>query len=245
MIEPQEPKEGAFITVPSTAITGVNGMHLEPRCRVCRNDQLRTKVNELLASGASYAMILRALEDDNAGLAHHDLVTIDSIRNHTARHFPVQNVARATYRDILERRATENGVDFVNGVATALTPMALFETVMVKGYESLADPNTKVDVNTAMIAAGRLQTLIDTRAGQPNIVDMRVKVGRLIDAVRSMMPESSWPELLRRIEGDAPADRQHQQNGALHAPDEGYDPRQFTEMDDDDDDTAERRGGQS
>ena len=127
----------------------------------------------------------------------------------------MQNIARATYRDILERRAQENGVDFVNGVATAITPMALYETVMVKGYESLADPDTKVDVNTAMIAAGRLQTLIDTRAGQPDIVDMRVKVGRLIDAVRSMVPESSWPELLRRINGDTAADPQHPQTGAF------------------------------
>ena len=88
---------------------------------------------------------------------------------------------------------------------------------MVKGYESLADPDTKVDVNTAMLAAGRLQTLIDTRAGQPDIVDMRVKVGRLIDAVRSMLPESLWPELVRRIEGDAPADPQHHQIEAFDA----------------------------
>ena len=29
---------------------------LEPRCRVCRNDQLRTKVNDMLATGVSYAM---------------------------------------------------------------------------------------------------------------------------------------------------------------------------------------------
>ena len=43
-----------------------NGFHLEPRCRVCRNDTLRIKVNDLLASGASYAMILRALGEDNA-----------------------------------------------------------------------------------------------------------------------------------------------------------------------------------
>ena len=57
-----------------------------------------------------------------------------------------------------------------------------------------------MDVNTAVIAADRLQTLIDTRAGQPD-VDMRVKVNRIIDAVRSMLPESSWPELLRRIDG--------------------------------------------
>lgn len=236
MTESQGPTEGTVMTVPSTAITGVNGMHLEPRCRVCRNDQLRTKVNELLASGASYAMILRALEDDNTELKNGDRVTIDSIRNHTARHFPVQNIARATYRDILERRAQENGVDFVNGVATAITPMALYETVMVKGYENLADPDTKVDVNTAMIAAGRLQTLIDTRAGQPDIVDARVKVGRIIDAVRSMLPESSWPELVRRIDGDAQADPLHHQIEASDPHDEEFDPLGLAEVDDDDDD---------
>ena len=36
-----------------------NGFHLEPRCRVCRNDEVRHKVNDLLSGGASYAMILR------------------------------------------------------------------------------------------------------------------------------------------------------------------------------------------
>ena len=29
----------------------INGFHLEPRCRICRNDSLRTKVNDLLATG--------------------------------------------------------------------------------------------------------------------------------------------------------------------------------------------------
>jgi hypothetical protein len=46
----------------------INGFHLEPRCRICRNDQVRTKVNDLLATGASYAMVLRTLGDDNAKL---------------------------------------------------------------------------------------------------------------------------------------------------------------------------------
>jgi hypothetical protein len=58
----------------------------------------------------------RALGDVNATLDKCDRVTIDSIRNHTARHFPVQNAAKATYREILERRAKENAVDFVEGV---------------------------------------------------------------------------------------------------------------------------------
>ena len=157
--------------------TRINGLPLEPRCRVCRNDEVRHKVNDLLSGGASYAMILRTLEQDNAKLDQRDRVTIDSIRHHTKRHFPVQNVAKATYRAILERRAQENGVDFVKGVATAITPMAFFETVMVKGYETLVDSDTKVDVNTGMIAAGRLQALIESRASGTSIADLMVQDG--------------------------------------------------------------------
>ena len=123
----------------SMALAPRNGFHLEPRCRVCRNDQVRKKVNDLLATGASYAMIVRALAADNAELDKCDRVTIDSIRNHCARHFPVQNVAKATYREILERRAQENRVDFVEGVATALTPLAFFEVVMAKAFRTLVD----------------------------------------------------------------------------------------------------------
>ena len=87
----------------------VPGSHPEPRCRICRNDQVRTKVNDLLATGASYAMVLRALGDDNAKLEKGDQVTIDSIRNHTARHFPIQNVSarrmgKAPPSDLLSHR---------------------------------------------------------------------------------------------------------------------------------------------
>lgn len=179
---------------------------LEPRCRVCRNDALRAKVNGLLAVGASYAMIVRAIEDDNAKLDQRDRVTIDSIRNHTARHFAVQNVAKATYRQILERRAQENGVDFVQGVATALTPMALYETIMVKSYENLVDSDTKVDVNTGMIAAGRLQAMIESRAGRTSMVDILVQMDQIINAIHSTVPEELWPEILRKIDGPVAAD---------------------------------------
>ena len=43
-------------TVKSTELVPHNGFHLEPRCRICRNDQVRKKVNDMLATGASYAM---------------------------------------------------------------------------------------------------------------------------------------------------------------------------------------------
>jgi hypothetical protein len=174
---------------------------LEPRCRVCRNDTLRAKINGLLAVGTSYAMILRAIEDDNSQLDKRERVTIDSIRNHTVRHFPVQNVARATYREILERRAKENGVDFVNGVATAITPMAFYETVMVKGYETLIDSDTKVDVSTGMIAAARLHELTGRDAGQLKMIDLRQRMDRIVVAAREFIPEELHEAFLARVEG--------------------------------------------
>ena len=149
---------------------------------MCRNDLVRKKVNDLLASGASYAMVLRALAGHNTKLDKRDRVTIDSIRNHTARHFPVQNVAKATYREILERRAQANGVDFAEGVATAITPIAFFETVMVKSYETLVDSDTKVDVSTGMVAAGRLQSLVDSRDTTTSLLVMKVQMAAICDS---------------------------------------------------------------
>jgi hypothetical protein len=80
-------------------------------------------------------------------------------------------VAKATYRDILERRARENAVDFVEGVATALTPIAFIETFMVKSYETLGDSDTRVDVNTGIVAASRLQAAIGPRDYSIDIAD--------------------------------------------------------------------------
>ena len=197
-----------------------NGFHLEPRCRVCRNDEMRTKVNDMLDAGASYAMIQRALDEGNARLDKRDRVTTDSVRNHAARHFPVQNVARATYRDILEQRAQENRVDFVAGVATALTPLAFYETVMVKGYETLVDSNTKVDVNTGMIAAGRLQSLIESRASGTSMADMLVQINRIINAIKSTVPESMWPEIVRKMKGEDEASEPMDDDADVFDPDD-------------------------
>jgi len=182
-------------------ILPINGSHLEPRCHVCKNDEVRKKVNDLLASGASYAMTLRALGDDAVG------VTSDSIRRHSERHFPVQNVARATYREILERRAKENSVDFVNGVATAITPMALLETIMVKGYENVVDPDTEIDVKTGIQAACRLQEMIDSHADQADWASTRAEMGRIIEVVRTFIPSERWPEVQAALRGDEPVRR--------------------------------------
>ena len=212
----------------------INGFHLEPRCRVCRNDLVRKKVNDLLATGASYAMVLRALGEDNAALDKGDRITIDSVRNHCGRHFPVQNVAKATYRRILERRAQENGVDFVEGVATAITPIAFFETVLVKSYETLVDSDTKVDVNTGIVAAGRLQSLIDSRDYSRDLLVMKVQLGQICDAVKSTVPQEMWAAIVEKLEEleQHPEALDVGEDGFDDADDDPYDPTEFIDDDD-------------
>jgi hypothetical protein len=200
--EPVESIESA----PST-----DGFHLEPRCRICRNDSVRTIVNDLLATGASYAQIVRALGDENAALDKCERVTIDSIRNHATRHFPVQQVARATYREIVERRAQEAEIDFVNGVATALTPMAFCECVMNDAFRRFADGDVDVSVDTGLRAAEKLQALIDARAGQADTARMRAEMGRVIEVVRTFIPAERWPEVQAALRGEAPISQQTSQ----------------------------------
>jgi hypothetical protein len=75
---------------------------------------------------------------------------------------------------------------------------------MVKGYETVVDPDTKIDLKTAMLAACRLQELIDSREGQPDIIGMRVEMGRIIEVVRTFIPPERWPEVQAALRGDAP-----------------------------------------
>jgi len=176
------------------------GPTCSPVAAYAATDSLRTKVTDLLTTGASYAMVLRALGDDNATLEKGDQVTIDSIRNHAARHFPVQQVARATYREILERRATENSVDFIEGVATAITPMAFLETVMVKGYQSLVDENATVSLRDAMEAALKLNEIARKDEGAMDRARILADMGRIIEVVRTFIPSE---RVARRTGGPA------------------------------------------
>ena len=91
-------------------------------------------------------------------------------------------------------------------MATAITPMAFYETVMVKGYETLVDSGTRVDVSTGMVAAARLQALIDSRAGKTSMAEILFKMDRIINAVHSTVPKQLWPEILRKIGGPVTAD---------------------------------------
>ena len=129
---------------------------------------------------------------------------------------------------------SENQVDFVEGVATAITPIAFFETVMVKSYETLVDSNTKVDVHTGMIAAGRLQSLIDSRDDSRDLLVMRVQMDQICDAVKSTVPQEMWGRIVEKLEEL----EQHSEAldvgmDSVDADDDAYDPTEFIDEDDD------------
>jgi hypothetical protein len=84
--------------------------------------------------------------------------------------------------------------------------MAFYETVMVKGYETLVDCNTRVDVSTGMSAAARLQALIDSRAGKTSMAEILFKMDRIINAIHDTVPPELWEVILRKIGGPVPAD---------------------------------------
>ncbi|HEY2502778.1 MAG TPA: hypothetical protein VGI68_15525 [Mycobacterium sp.] len=171
----------------------------EPRCHVCRTDSIRELVNAMLARAASYAQIVRAVAADGTGE-----LSLDSVRNHASRHFPVQHIAQAAYREIVERRAAESQIDFVAGVATALTPLAYLETIMVRAFEGLVQDGTEVSVETGLRAAEKLQAVLGARDPDKDVAQMRVQIGRVIDAVKAVVPESMWPEIAARLDDREP-----------------------------------------
>jgi len=190
----------------------------EPRCHVCRDEPIRVQVNEMLATGSSLAGIVRALA------AHGYDVSLDSVRNHAKLHFPAQNVAGATYREIIERRAAQCEIDFENGVATALTPIAYMEAMMVKGFQNLVRDDTEVSPEMGFKAAEKLHKAIGgTEDTGAKILELRVQVGRLIEGVRSAVPEEYWPAIAAMLEGPGPG-RLDVPGSEPGEPGESYDP---------------------
>ena len=118
-------------------------------------------------------------------------------------------------------------------MATAITPIAFFETIMVKSYENLVDSDTKVDVNTGIVAAGRLQSLIDSRDYSRDLLMMKVQLAAICDAVKSTVPQEMWGEIIEKLEEL----EQHQAalsvgEDAFDDDDDPFDPTEFIDEDD-------------
>ena len=105
---------------------------------------------------------------------------------------------------------------------------------MVKSYETLVDSDTKVDVHTGIVAASRLQSLIDSRDYSREIAELRFQLGKIGEAVKSTVPQEMWGEIVEQLE------ELEQHSEALDvgtdsfddADDDAYDPTEFIDEDD-------------
>ncbi len=131
------------------------------------------------------------------------------------------------------RRARENQVDFVEGVAIALTPIAFYDVVMNKAFRTLVDDGAEVSVETGLRAAEKLQCVLDGRERGTDVLELKVQLGRIGEAVRSVVPQEMWAAIVEKLEElerhqgslDVEAD-------ALDDADDPYDPMEFIDEDD-------------
>jgi len=89
-------------------------------------------------------------------------------------------------------------------------------------------------VHTGIVAAGRLQSLIDSRDYGRDVLVMKVQLGQICDAVRSTVPQEMWGEIIEKLDEA----EQHQEalsvgrNSFDDADDEPFDPTEFIDEDD-------------
>jgi hypothetical protein len=57
-----------------------------------------------------------------------------------------------------------------------------------------------VDVNTGMVAAGRLPSLIDSRDYSRDLLLMKVQIDQICYAVKSTVPQEMWGEIIEKLE---------------------------------------------
>ncbi len=86
-----------------------------------------------------------------------------------------------------------------------------------------------------MVAAGRLQSLIDSRDSSREMLVMKVQLGQISEAVRSVVPQEMWAAIIEKVEEF----EQHPE--AVDAgpdsfddpDDDAYDPTEFIDDEDD------------
>jgi hypothetical protein len=162
-------------------------------------------VNKLAAQGFTNREIVEACSEINsrrkAGGDHINLITANSVRKHVLYHFGIHKPAQAAYRRILERRAAEANLDYVNGVENIVTEYALIETVMAKGYATVTADDTVVSVDQAVNAAKILHDMQAKDASNRKMADMIYALDRMIRAAQEFVPEELQEAFMARVEG--------------------------------------------
>lgn len=174
------------------------------QCRVCREPLVMGLVNQMISVGYTLPDIVNALAAHNRKLKSEGKaqVTYNCVRRHRDRHFDIQSPAAAIYRQIQEKRAVEHGQDWESGVGTILNFASYLETVALRGYEHLINPDTNVHYTEGAKAMLTLHELARKDEDAFEVVEMRARMARVIKVVREFVPPEQWPALQASLLGE-------------------------------------------
>ena len=206
------------------------------RCRICRDDDVRKVINNLHSYGLTTRSIMDVVESTglNSGRGQKDQISYDVIWRHTKNHFDIDTPAREIYREILARRAAEEGKDIDHAVGSAVNALSFLETVMVRGYQDLVDEGTRIPYTDAMKAAVKLHELTRQDAGVQEIAEVMRKMNYVISAVLTAVPEQYHGDILAIMEGKEPARKAVTADVQDVEEDDEFDPAAFAEHEDED-----------
>ena len=182
-----------------------DGTRTEPRCHVCCEVESRELVNKLIAAGLTNREIAESCDAINMRRQDRGDERTIGARNvwvHRREHFNIDKPAQAVAREILERRASESNRDHINGVGHAITPYAVLETTMVKGYQRLTDDAADPpSIKETMDSAVKLHEMTSKDSSQRRMADLLFKMDRIITAARAFVPEDKQADFLAMVEG--------------------------------------------
>lgn len=174
--------------------------HVEPRCRVCKDDDIRRSVNKMLAFGMSYRDILEALKPVNSTRAKNSKISYDSIYTHRTKHFILQDAAAGVLRHIMEKEAEAHNLDYIRGVGSQLTVFSYLKSLEAKGYANLTDAATKITPELGMQASLKYHELTKEDADVQAVAKLYSDFNTLLTAVKEVVAPEDWAAIITKVE---------------------------------------------
>lgn len=179
---------------------------VEPRCYVCCEVQSRDLVNKLIGQGYTNRQITESCAVINAereAAEDKRIIGARTVWEHRRAHFNVQDPAMAAIREVVERRAKANNRDFLNGIGHAITPYAVVETTMVRGFQgNLANPELDPPTIKETLEAAKMLHQMETQeeSGR-DIAQMMATMDRIISAADKFIPTEFKEAFIAEVEG--------------------------------------------
>lgn len=183
---------------PTTSLAQVNSVtKMEPRCNICKDQAVRTKVDKLIAAQFTNSSIAEELIETHKDFADKNFDTVrKNVERHAKAHVDIRSKA---IRQIVERRAKEQGILVEEETGKLVSGRALLDLIVVKGTEQASNPDSKVRYADALEAVRMLED-VQRQEYLAELERMQRQVYAISQAVKELVPESMLPQLIGRAE---------------------------------------------